>query len=45
MVANKDDLAFAAAQQEKDPNSVLAFWKECIALRKKHNGAFVCASA
>ncbi|KAG7566929.1 hypothetical protein FFLO_01308 [Filobasidium floriforme] len=41
MVANKNDSAYAAAQQEGDLDSVLSFWKRAIALRKAHNEYFI----
>ena len=44
MVANKDDIAYAAVQQETQPDSVLSFWKRGIALRREQSDLFVSRS-
>lgn len=41
MRVNDDFRVCNAADQEKDPHSVLAFWKSMLALRREHSDIFV----
>ena len=41
MLVNPNYTELNAAQQEKDPNSVLNFWRKALAFRKEHSPVLV----
>ncbi|CAG7920301.1 unnamed protein product [Penicillium olsonii] len=44
MTVNRDYVDWNVASQLEDPQSIMAYWKEVIALRKKLSGVFVYGS-